>query len=67
MSRTIEDIKIEYGNLCVKAGHLQYQLYVLAKDLELVNSSLKDLNFEAAKIQADTAPSETKLETANVG
>ena len=36
----------------MKAGHLQYQIEVFSDDLDLVNQSLKDLNFEAAALQA---------------
>ena len=68
MARTIEQIKTEYADLCARAGHLQYQVFTHTKDLELVNNALRDLNFEAAKVQADAKPSETKLEeVANVG
>lgn len=52
--RTIEDVKTEYAQLCQKAGHLQYQVSVFAKDLELVNGTLRELNLEAAKIQRET-------------
>lgn len=51
--RTIEQIKEEYAALCQKAGHLQYQIFIFEKDLEMVNSSLRDLNLEAAKVQRE--------------
>jgi len=51
--RTLEDIKKEYADGCVKAGHIQYQLFTLSKDLEVLNNSLRDLNFEAAKLQTE--------------
>jgi competence protein ComGC len=51
-SRTIVEIQQEYGNLCARAGEAQYKLYILQKDLEQLNSSLRDLNSEALVIQA---------------
>jgi len=51
MERTLEDVKKEYGDGCVKAGHLQYQIFTLSKDLEVLNNVLRDLNLEAAKLQ----------------
>lgn len=64
-SRTINEVQAEYGNLCTRAGHLQYQLYTFSKDLEAVNSTLRDLNLEAASIQAKEvkAAAEAKAET----
>lgn len=53
--RTMLDIQNQYTSLCNKAGHLQYQLSVFKKDLEIINSSLRDLNFEAAALQAKEA------------
>jgi septal ring factor EnvC (AmiA/AmiB activator) len=46
--RTVQEIQNEYSNLCAKAGHLQYQIATLGKDLDLLNAQLRDLNFEAA-------------------
>lgn len=56
--RTVAEIQQEYGQLCTRAGHVQYQLHAHSKDLELINQTLRDLNFEAASAQAD----EKKLE-----
>jgi hypothetical protein len=57
--RTIETIQREYSQGCAKAGQLQYQIFTLAKDLELVNASLRDLNNEAATLsQKKEVPSE---------
>lgn len=50
--RTIETIHKEYSELCAKAGHLNYQIYTLSKDLELVNQQLRDLNLEASALSA---------------
>lgn len=52
-SRSMEDIQKDYTITCNKAGHLQYQIYSHNKDLELLNSQLRDLNFEAAKVQGE--------------
>lgn len=54
-SRTIPEIQQEYQNLCLKAGHLQYQVYNHTRDLEMINSELRDLNLEAAAVQAAEA------------
>ncbi len=51
-ARTVEAIQNEYTQLCVRAGHTQYQIAQLQKDLELMNRSLRDLNLEAATVQA---------------
>jgi len=50
--RTVEVVHQEYSQLCARAGHLQYQVAVLSKDLEVVNEQLRELNFEAAKLSA---------------
>jgi hypothetical protein len=51
--RPISDIHAEYSNLCAKAGHIQYQIYNNNKDLEIINQQLRDINLEAAKLQAE--------------
>lgn len=51
--RTVEGIHKEYTQLCAQAGHLQYQIATLGKDLELVNEQLRALNLEAAKIASE--------------
>ncbi len=50
--RTVAEIQQEYQGCCVKAGHCQYQLYTLEKDLEMINNTMRDLNLEAAASQA---------------
>lgn len=59
-SRTIPEIQQEYTNLCTKVGQLQYHIYTLEKDLEMANSSLRDLNLEAASVKGaeETAKAE---------
>lgn len=58
-TRTLDQIRNEYTNLCVKAGNLQYQIQALKQDLELLNLTLRDLNIEASKLPA---PEEAKPE-----
>ena len=50
--RTVEEVQREYNQGCLRAGHMQYQIAVLSKDLNILNDALRDLNFEAATIQA---------------
>lgn len=50
--RTVPEIQNEYQGLCLRAGHLNYQIYALSKDLDMVQNSLRDLNIEAATAQA---------------
>ena len=50
--RSMEEIQTEFGTLCTKAGHLQYQISVFKEDLALLNAQIKELNFEAAKVKA---------------
>lgn len=57
-TRSIVEIQTEYQNLCLKAGHLQYQVYTFGKDLDMVNQELRDLNLEAAAIKAQEAKAE---------
>lgn len=54
-SRTLAEVQTDYQTLCMKAGHTQYQLYVLNADLVLMNSEIRDLNLEAAAIQQESA------------
>lgn len=49
--RSVQEIQQEYSGLCMRAGHTQYQIATLEKELALVNESLRDLNFEAAAAQ----------------
>lgn len=47
-SRSIEDIHQEYSKVCSQAGHVQYQIEVLAADLDKLNGQLRELNIEAS-------------------
>lgn len=63
VKRELSAIQEDYQRLCLKAGHLQYQIDVLSRDLELVNQTLRELNFEAAALPPAEAPaSETTSE-----
>lgn len=48
--RTLEQIQGEFNLLCAKAGHAQYQISVLEKDLEVINRQIEDLNLEASQL-----------------
>lgn len=50
-SRTVAEIQQEYQGLCLRSGHLQYQINTLSKDLDLLNNTMRDLNFEASAVQ----------------
>lgn len=50
--RPVSEIQNEYSGLCMKAGHIQYQMDTLRKDLEAINVALRDLNLEAAASKA---------------
>lgn len=54
--RTLEQIQNEFGQLCARAGHVQYQISVLEKDLGILNSSIRDLNLEAAAVKGKEEP-----------
>lgn len=56
--RTVDDIHKEYSNLAAKAGHVNYNIFVLTNDLKLLNDQMRDLNIEAAKVQAEAKPAE---------
>lgn len=58
--RTIEVIHKEYSELCAKAGHLNYQVYTLTKDLEILHQQMRDLNLEASKLSAEAKQTEEK-------
>ena len=67
-SRTIKEVQEEYQQLAFKAGNTQYQIYTFERDLELLNSKMRELNFEAAAIQqeeANKAKAESEKESQN--
>lgn len=49
--RGIPEIQQDYQGLALKAGHTQYQIFTLERDLELMNQTMRDLNIEASKVQ----------------
>lgn len=53
--RTMQELQGEYQGLCTKAGDLQYKIWALKKDLELVNDTLRNINFEAVESQNQAA------------
>lgn len=57
-ARTMLDVNKDYQMGCIKAGQLQYQIVTLQKDLDILNSTLRDLNFEGAHLQAVSAEAE---------
>lgn len=59
-SRTIDQVKVEYSQLCTKAGHTQYQIITLQKELELLNGTLRDLNIEASELSKAPAAAPTQ-------
>lgn len=63
-NRPVSEIQTEYQGLCTKVGHIQYQIFVLSKDLALLNETLRDLNVEAARSQA--AAQDAKVEAPSV-
>lgn len=56
--RTVETIHREYSDLCAKAGHFQYTIVTVQKDLDLVNEQLRALNLEAAALKAKEGSNE---------
>ena len=46
--RQLIDIQKDYQEKAFNAGQVQYQIYVLTKDLETLNELLEDVNKEAA-------------------
>lgn len=49
MSRTHEDIQLEYGKVCAAVGDLEYRVRMINADLEDLYQKLVDLNKEAIK------------------
>lgn len=49
--RPLAQIQQEYQQVTSRAGHTQYQIYTLNRDLQAFNETLRDLNFEAVASQ----------------
>jgi hypothetical protein len=58
-TRTYDEVSQEYQQGCLRAGHLQYQISALSKDLDILNESLRNLNLEANDIKVKSAPAAT--------
>ena len=58
-NRPVSQIQVEYQQLCTKLGHLYYQHLTIADEIQLLKSTLRDLNIEAA--ESSKAESEPKL------
>lgn len=50
--RSVQEIQQEYSQVCMKAGHAQYQLFTIQRDLDALNDTLRSLNIEAAQAKA---------------
>ena len=64
--RSSAEIQNEYTRVCNKAGHIQYQIHALSKDLELINQSLRDLNQEHYKAKEREKAEQAAVETQKV-
>lgn len=54
-SRTMDQIQQEYAANAAKLGQLSYQVYILGKDIELLNQAMRNLNLEAAELKGKEA------------
>lgn len=50
--RTLVEIQQEYQSLCLKAGEFQYKKDALKRDLDLINSTIRDLQSEFESTRA---------------
>ena len=58
--RPFNEIQADYVNLATKAGDIGYKIASFQKDLELVHSQMRDLNFES--IASNEAAQKAKAE-----
>jgi len=49
--RSLEEINKTYGELCARAGELQYKITVDTDQLKQINEALRNVNYEAAARQ----------------
>lgn len=62
--RALEEIKSEYGKLCVEAGQIQYQIKIYSKNLDELNKKLETINYEAsARNQMDSLAAQAQANT----
>lgn len=62
--RKMEEIQAEYQSVAMKLGHTLYQEWTFKKEVELLNERLRDLNLEAAAVQAETAKAKADADAA---
>ena len=56
--RTVAQVQEDYFRTAAQAGEAQFKMSRIAKDLELLNKRLLDLNWEAVSIQAAAVAAE---------
>ena len=63
--RSIKELQLEFQQLSFKAGTLQYEIYSKNKDLEAMNSTLRDLSLEyiSAKELEDAEAKKSEVAT----
>lgn len=49
---TIDDLTKQYGDLCAKAGHIKYQIFIMEYDLNKLHEAMKSINNQAAELKA---------------
>lgn len=49
--RSPDAVRQEYQNLAFKAGNLQYEIVCKQKDLQVLNDTMRELNFEYIEAQ----------------
>jgi len=66
--RTVDTLAREYSQLCTKLGHLNHQIESLRRDSDLVLNSMRDLDFEFARVRQTEQEEAAKkaAETSNV-
>lgn len=64
-SRSVAEIQQEFTAICARAGHLEYQVFTYRKDLEILNNQMRELNFEAAAVQAQELKAKQEEATKN--
>jgi archaellum component FlaC len=53
-----EELKNEYGKLCVAAGELQYRIKMQERELHELNTKIENLNLEYAELVKAEQPAE---------
>lgn len=60
--RALPEIQADYQRLCSQSGQLQYQVYAIKRDLDVINEQIRDLNFEGAAAQQALAKAQKEAE-----